>query len=603
MSGYFIYCRKSTEAEDRQVLSIESQLRELKEIAAKLNVGVKEVYTEAKSAKEPGRPVFDAMMQRLYKGGAEGILCWKLDRLARNPVDGGAIIWAIKQHNIKVVTPAQTYGQNDDNVILMYIEFGMAQKYIDDLSRNVKRGVRTKIENGWYHGLAPIGYLNDRVKSTGQNILIKDPQRYPLIRRMWDLMLTGHYTPPQILAMANNEWGFRTRPTRRDGGKPLSRSGIYRIFTKPFYSGCFEFPTGSGQWHRGKHEPMITQAEYDRVQTLLGRDGSPRPSAHLSFPFTGLVRCGECGGMVTAETKHQIICGSCRLKFAYRKRSTCPRCQIPIERMTSPRFLQYTYYHCGKSKNPQCRQKVITSQEFEKQVEGVLCRIQISSRFKDWAIKYLHELHDKESASRNEIVQSQQRAYRDCLLRLDSLVSLKTSPGNVDGLLLSDQEYGRRRFALLKEKTQLEELLRDTSHRVERWLELSEETFEFACTARQRFVDGDSQVKKEILTAIGSNLSLKDKKLFVEARKPFVILEESLCHPGSTNTRFEPEENGLKEGQKGAINSFHPTLRGGRDEVRTFGPKSRKLVRQVYRFFRNACLAKPSSSPLDLRDF
>jgi site-specific DNA recombinase len=109
MPGYFIYCRKSSEAEDRQVLSIESQTRELELIAAKLKLPVAEILMESKSAKDPGRPVFNQMMQRLYRGEAAGIICWKLDRLARNPVDGGSIIWAIKQHGIKVMTPAQSY--------------------------------------------------------------------------------------------------------------------------------------------------------------------------------------------------------------------------------------------------------------------------------------------------------------------------------------------------------------------------------------------------------------------------------------------------------------------------------------------------------------
>ncbi len=210
MSGYFIYCRKSSEAEDRQVLSIESQTRELKEVAAKLKLPVFEVLTESMSAKAPGRPVFNEMMQRLYRGEAAGIICWKLDRLARNAVDGGSIIWAIKQHGIKVMTPAQSYAHEDDNIILMYIEFGMAQKYVDDLSKNVKRGLKTKIENGWYPGVAPLGYLNQTNKLTGENTLIKDPDRFPLIRRMWDLMLSGRYTPPKI-----------GKPSARDGSVPM----------------------------------------------------------------------------------------------------------------------------------------------------------------------------------------------------------------------------------------------------------------------------------------------------------------------------------------------------------------------------------------------
>ena len=116
----------------------------------------------------------------------------------------------------------------------------MAQKYVDDLSKNVKRGLKTKIENGWYPGIAPLGYLNDTNKQTGQNTLVKDPERFPLIRRIWDLMLTGLYTPPKILEIASTDWRLRTRPMRKLGGKPLCRSAIYKIFTKPFYYGSFE---------------------------------------------------------------------------------------------------------------------------------------------------------------------------------------------------------------------------------------------------------------------------------------------------------------------------------------------------------------------------
>src|SRR5713226_112782 len=138
LKGFFIYSRKSSEAEDRQVLSIDSQIREIRSLAEKLSIPIVDVLTEARSAKEPGRLVFNEMMKRIYRGEAQGILCWKLDRLARNPVDGGSIIWAIKQNAIRIVTPLQNYSQEDDNIILMYMEFGMAQKYIDDLSRNVK---------------------------------------------------------------------------------------------------------------------------------------------------------------------------------------------------------------------------------------------------------------------------------------------------------------------------------------------------------------------------------------------------------------------------------------------------------------------------------
>ena len=225
---YFIYCRKSSESEDRQVRSIESQSLELQELAVKLNVSVEAILTESQSAKQPGRPIFNNMMKRLYKGEALGVICWKLDRLARNPVDGGSIIWGIKHHGIKVITPTQTFAREDENTILMYIEFGVAQKYLDDLSRNVKRGLKTRVQNGWHPSLPRIGYLNQRDLRTGKSVIVKDPDRFSLIRQIWDLMLTGLYTPSKILNVANNRLGIRTRQTRRMGGKPLARSAICR---------------------------------------------------------------------------------------------------------------------------------------------------------------------------------------------------------------------------------------------------------------------------------------------------------------------------------------------------------------------------------------
>ena len=589
MPRYFVYCRKSSEAEDRQVLSIESQTRELEQLASKLNVQI-EILSEAKSAKEPGRPVFNTMMQRLYRGEAQGIICWKLDRLARNPVDGGSVIWAIKQHGIKIMTPAQSYAREDDNIMLMYIEFGMAQKYVDDLSKNVKRGQKTKLENGWHPGVAPAGYLNNTVQATGENNLIKDPQLFPLIRRMWELMLTGVYTPPRILEIANKEWGFRTRLTRKLGGKPLTRSAIYRLFTNPFYCGRFEYPRNTGHWYQGKHEPMITEPEYDRVQTMLGRNGNPRPQAHLAFAFTGLIRCGECGGMVTAEEKHQLICGNCRLKFAYRRRDICPRCHCTIQDMTKPVFLRYTYYHCGKSKNPRCTQKCLSAIAIENQIGEFLSRIRISPRFKSWAINHLHELHAMKTATRKDVTRSQQLAFEQCVRRLVNLVNLKTTPQNADGSLLSDEEYAAQRAGLLKEQARLQGLLHGGGEQTEKCLDLSENTFEFSCAAHDTFANGDFRAKKDILLGVGSNLTLRDKKLSIQAKEPFRIVEKILSPANDGNETFEHENIVVPHGRKGEVTHLCPSLRGEWDEVRTWKDRAEKAAELIYAHFINELL-------------
>src|SRR5262249_4726867 len=162
----------------------------------------------------------------------------------------------------------------------------------------------------------------------------------------------------------------------------------------------------------------------------------------------------------------------------------------------------------------------------------------------------------------------------------------KTSPGNADGSLLSQDEYTRQRMELLKEKARLEEMLSDASHRADDWLAFSERTFEFASTARSRFAEGDAATKKGILFAVGSNLTLKDKKLLIEARKPFVVLEESLSTNKGEIVPIEPDSISLAYESNEPNSSPHPRLLGELDYIRTLGHQYRSLVKQVYHFFR-----------------
>ena len=561
---YFIYCRKSSEAEDRQVLSIESQVNELKRLAERLNLTVVDILSESQSAKAPGRPVFNEMVKKINQGKADGIICWKLDRLARNPIDGGQIIWMLQKGILKHI---QTYERSyypEDNVLLMSVEFGMANQFVLDLGRNVKRGLKAKAEKGWLPTTAPLGYLNDKTKERGKREIIKDPKRFELVKKMWQMMLTGSFTPPKIARIANEKWGFRT-----PYGRPLSRSTIYQLFTNPFYYGWFEYPKGSGNWYKGSHEPMITQEEYERVQILLGRKGKPRLKKH-NFPFTGLIRCGECGAMVTADEKNQVICSKCKYKFSSNNRFECPKCKTSIEKMKKPTNLHYLYYHCTKRKKPDCAQRSIEVKELEKQIEHYLSKIQISESFKEWAIKYLKEENEKEVSSRQTILASQRKAYDNCLKKLDNLLQLKISPANSNGSLLSDEEYFRQKAELLKEKTRLEEILNNAEERSEQWLDICEKTFNFACHARFWFQNGTPEEKSRILQTLGSNLILKDKKLLIELKKPFTLIGQVVEKIPEVGARFEPEKSGKNEFKREEVYAKSPTVLRRLNEVRTW---------------------------------
>ena len=286
---YIIYCRKSSEAEDRQILSIESQVNELKEFSQRQELTIFKVLTESRSAKAPGRPVFSQMMKLIADGKAQGIICWKLDRLTRNPIDSGSIIWAIKSYGIEIITPNQAFRKEDENSILMYLEFGMAQKYIDDLSKNVKRGNRAKLEKGGWPGPAPFGYLNNKADKT----ITVDQKNFHYIKRVFELYATGGYSTIDISNILYEE-GLRTK-----SGQKVRKGHVHRILKNLFYCGIM---FKNGKYYPGNHTSIISKELYDQANDVLTGNFHSKKQKHF-FHLRGFVKCENCGCMFTASTK------------------------------------------------------------------------------------------------------------------------------------------------------------------------------------------------------------------------------------------------------------------------------------------------------------
>ncbi len=237
--------------------------------------------------------------------------------------------------------------------------------------------------------------------------------------------------------------------------------------------------------------------------------------------------------------------------------------------MEKPTILKYLYYHCTKRKNPNCKQGSIEVKELEKQIDEHLSKIHISERFKNWAIKYLKEENEKELSLKEKILNSQQKAYDNCLKKLDNLFQLKISPLNTNESLLSDEEYARQKAELMKEKARLEEILSDTEGKIEKWLDIGKKVFNFACYARHWFANGTPEEKGSILQALGSNLTLKDKKLSILIRKVFIPIEDVSQSVPEIKPLFKPKKYGLNEHKLEEFYSKNPILLRGLDEVRT----------------------------------
>jgi len=284
-----LYCRKSSEASDRQVLSIESQENEILALAERHNAKVNKIFRESMSAKQPGRPEFEKMIKLIEQNSGSIIFVWKLDRLARNPVDEGKIKWLLQKSIIaKIITPERIYLPND-NALISAVEFGMANQYIRDLSTNVKRGNHTKLQNGGLPGPAPLGYDNNKTTKT----IELDDFRAPLIRRCFDLYATGGFCLKEINDFMFNQ-GLRSK-----GGLRLSKSLLHHILTNPFYYGTIK---RKGELYQGTHEPLITKTLFDIVQDVLSGKHRPKIQKHF-FPVRGFMFCHTCGCLYTASKK------------------------------------------------------------------------------------------------------------------------------------------------------------------------------------------------------------------------------------------------------------------------------------------------------------
>lgn len=521
-----IYIRRSSDDTEHQVASLESQRDVLVKLATDNKLTVARIAEESQSAKKPGRPIFNEEIERIQNGTIGGLIVWDLSRTSRNPVDSGNLSWLLQNEFLKVIVTPQRLYLSQDNVLMMNIELGQANQYLRDLSKNVKRGLQTKVKNGWRPGQAPEGYLNDRAEESGRRRIHIDPIRFPLIRKAWDLLLTDNYTVPQILDVLNNECSYQTVKHRKMGGQGLSRSTLYKIFNSTFYYGDYEY---SGEWHTGQHEKMITIDEYDRAQAILGRKGKQRPKTR-AFAFTGMVRCGECGAMVTAEEK--------------------------VNRFGS----HYTYYHCTK-RITKCKQRSIELLKLEEQIDELLSQIEISDSFRDWAIKYLNELHDREATEQVAENGSIDEAYTDCVQEINNLVRLKISPMNTDGSLLSDDDFETQMRGLKHKKSELEDKKTRAGERVNNWLELSVKTFNFACYARAHFEEAKTIAeKKEILATIGSNFILENQKLRLTVPKPFVAIKEAKKISDQLVAGLEPSEKIDLSTQISSIFANNPSL-------------------------------------------
>lgn len=523
---YIAYVRKSEERKERQELSHQSQINEIRKKFPDLDI-VKWMEPESKSAFKPGRPLFDEMLKMIDSGKADAIVAWHPNRLSRNEIDSARLTYMLRDRLKDLKFCSYSFDNSAEGIMMLQMVMNQSQYESSKQGRDVKRGMAQKAANGEKPGQVPQGYIKVPVLDESGGLIKhkdkvvtetkSDPERYDLVKKMWTMLLSGRHNAAQIRNIANNEWHFTTRKSSKLGGIPITSSMIYKIFNNPFYAGYIRH---NGELYKGNYEPMITLEQFDYAQTLLGKKGKPRTGVN-PYAYTGIMKCGECGCSIVAKTN---------TKFVKRDNST----------------KVYVHYYCTrKSEKYPCTQSKYTSVEtLEKEIDNELSKYTILPEFRDLALKILRRNNKIEVKERSQVYNTQQKSRNEIQSQLDKLVDMRTRD------LLDDDEYTYQRNLLKRRRDKIDSQLRNTEERAEDWLKLTEKAFDFATYARVRFNETkDLGVKRDILMTLGENLQLKDQKLtfnpsewLVPISEEYPSLEKEYLSRVGTNKKASSKE-------------------------------------------------------------
>ena len=480
---HFIYCRKSSEDEDRQALSIVAQLSELNALARSNNLRIVETLTESKSAKDPGREVFNDMLRRIEGGEADAILTWKLDRLARNFEDGGRIIGMLQRGVIQEIRTFERVYLPADNVLLMAVEFGMANQYVRDLSVNIRRGIREKIRRGVFHGKAPYGYFNEPKLRT----IEPHPEQFSKLKRILELFATGEYSLSEIRDEMTKVGLLGTR-----GNRPLALSSVIHLLQRPFYYGLFEH---KGELHQGTHLPMISKKTFDEIQKALLINGKPRNGIRKQkgFVFLNFANCASCGFAVTGE-RH--------IKKSGR---------------------QYYYYRCThKNKVKECPERGgIRQENFEAEVRRNVEMVSLSDEWKEKFLARLENWSDEALGKKQEVIErlkGELAALKSKIERRNAAFTEGTL--NVDEFKELKNPLVPKRLGIEQEIIELETSRSDRLEPLRAWISEANQA--------GSWVNENNLLKmKSFLKKVGSNRLLHAQTLRVSFIKPWNCLAKT----------------------------------------------------------------------------
>jgi len=483
---YIAYCRKSQEEKNRQVLSIPAQITALKEFAKREHLEIVEWVEEEKTAKVPGREKFGEMLKKIEKGVASGIVAWHPDRIARNSIDGGKVIYLLDLGElVDIKFPNYWFENTPQGKFMLSIAFSQSKYYVDNLSENVKRGMGYKIKMGVWPMLAPAGYVNVNNKGNKSVEIEKDTAR--VLQKAFKLFAEGGKSFTEI-ARFLHKFNIPNDPTK--GGKRYKADTVRRILSNKFYLGIMKY---DGEYYPGTHKLFITKKIFDEVQKNIDKIDRPRLKGH-NFAFSGLARCGECNAAITSEQHIK-----------------------KYKRGDSQTFI---YYRCTKKLGPCSQQHYSPETDIEEQVREIIGKCGIHKSYEPHILKWMDEEAAKDQIGADDEIKGLEREEFLLDEKLNRLLDTY-----LDQVIDADT-YKLKKNQLFEEKLNLKEQIDVISKSGSSWLEPMKEWLGSALScakiARAKNTCHDLSIMAK---TVGSNYFLLNRHLEVKLDLAFAAFQ------------------------------------------------------------------------------
>ena len=486
----------SKEQEDGH--SLEAQNANLKLYAVRKGLKIIKEFTIIESSTKGERPEFRRIIE-FVKAQKEriAVVIDAVDRLQRSfketPVLNELMesdcleLHFVKEGNVL------SKDASSNQKLLWNMGVMMAQSYTDQLSENVKRSIKHKIDNGEWSGPAPLGYLNAVDPDTGRKTIIPDSERAFLIKRLFEEFATGVYSQSELIRKAST-WGLITKK-----GDKVSKQTFSLILQNPFYYGYMK---SKGQIMPHIYSPLISKLIFDKCQDVMKGRNTKRAVTETKEPFLlrGLMKCATTGHTVTCDLKKG----------------------------------KYTYLICYDPVNPKKKIWVNENVVLE-QIEVVLKSIQVPSSV--WAdiVDHLRKSHELEKDFYHQSIKSLHKESEDIARKQDRLTDLLLDES------ITKDIYNNKQSQLINRRQEINQQLEQHHKGNELFKIALSSLISLASHAYDIFASSTNDEKRQLLGYVFSNLELEGSKLVYTLQKPFNLFPDlTTCQewlPGTDSNR------------------------------------------------------------------